>query len=208
MDNEFTITKEIMAKANTYIPIAMKEMIANEVARACVKATHAVRPFSDKTPYDSDYGIAPNYCESISGKARVMLTILLSQYLGIWGDDANFLCAIDDYDKWAGAHVMNQIERFKTGEYREKAFDILADYREMEKYLNSAVYGVLRELNDPVTRIMEAIGYLSSREGVQQAIDTIKEAQDGITEEKKRQDEIIHGEEAEKGAEAGDGIGG
>ena len=208
MANEFTITKEIMANAKTYIPIAMKEMIASEMARACVKETYKVRPHADKTPYAGDYGLAPNWCESVSSKARVMMTILLSQYLRVWGDDAAFLCDIGEYDQWAEAHILNQIERFKGSEYREKAFDILSDYREMEKYLNSAVYSVLRELNDPVTRFMSAIGEITSAEGVQKAMDAIKEAQEGISDEMKRQNEIIHGAETEDEPKAGDEIGG
>ena len=207
MENEFKVTSEIMANAKTYIPIAMKEMIANEVARACVKETYKVRPHADKTAYAGDYGLSPNYCESVSSKARVMMTILLSQYLGIWGDDTAFLCDIGNYDQWAEAHVLNQIERFKGSEYREKAFDILSDYREMERYLNSAVYSVLRELNDPVTRFMSAIGEITSADGVQKAMDAIAEAQKGISEEMKRQEEIIHGAETEEEPKAGDEVG-
>lgn len=208
MANEFTITKEIMANAKTYIPIAMKEMIASEMARACVKETYKVRPHADKTPYDGDYGLAPNWCESVSSKARVMMTILLSQYLRVWGDEAAFLCDIGEYDQWAEAHILNQIERFKGSEYREKAFDILSDYREMEKYLNSAVYSVLRELNDPATRIISAIGVMFSAEGLEDAKSKIEEAYKGIAEEMKRQDEIIHGAETEDVPKAGDEVGG
>lgn len=194
MGEDCKITQEIMRGANTYIPIAMKELIASDLARACIKGTYMVRPHEETAEFNSEYGLSPVYCESASTKARILMTILMSLYLKVWGEDAEFLCDPEEYDKWAGAHVLNQIERFKSGELREKAFDLLADYREMEKYLNSAIYAVLRELNDPAKRFMEAIGQIGSMEGIQAALDSIKESQEGIDAENARQEQIIHGE--------------
>lgn len=204
MADEFKITKEIMAQANTYIPIAMKEMIATDTARACVKETYMIRPHGEKHHYDGTYGLSPIYCESPSSKSRVLLTVLMAVYLRVWGEDTPLLCEAEEYDKWAGAHVLNQLERFKSGEYREKAFDLLADYREMERYLNSAIYSVLREMNDPVKRFLNAVGEMTSAESIQNAIDGIKEAQEEIEKEKARQERIINEEEEE----AGEGIAG
>ena len=208
MADEFKITDAIMEKADTYIPLAMKEMIANDMARGCVKATHTIHPIGEKSEYDGRYGIAPNYCESSMNKARVLMSVLMAMYLHVWGEDTKYLCDIEEYDKWAGAHVLNQLERFKAGKYREKAFDILADYREMEKCLNSAIYAVLRELNDPVRRFMEALGTMASAEGIQSAIETIKEAEAGIEAERERQERIIHGEEETETDGEGESIAG
>lgn len=201
MADEFKITEATMAQADTYIPLVMKEAIANDMARACVKRTDLIRPFGDKAETDGEYGVSPVYCESPGSKARVMMTVLMVLYLHIWDEDTPYLCEVSAYDQWAGAHVLNQLERFKAGAHREKAFDILADYREMEKCLNSAIYAVLRELNDPVKRFMEALGTMASAEGIQSAIETIREAEAGIEAERKRQEGIIHGEEAEERGE-------
>ena len=201
MADEFKITEATMAQADTYIPLTMKEMIANDMARACVKRTDLIHPFGDKAEYSGEYGVSPVYCESPGSKARVMMTVMMVMYLHIWGEDTPYLCEVSAYDQWAGAHVLNQLERFKAGPYREKAFDILADYREMEKCLNSAIYAVLRELNDPVKRFMEALGTMASAEGIQSAIETIKEAEAGMEAERQRQERIIHGEEPEERGE-------
>lgn len=201
MENEFRITDATMAQADTYIPLTMKEMIANDMARACVKRTDLIHPLGDKAEYSGEYGVSPVYCESPSSKARVMMTVMMVMYLHIWGEDTPYLCEVSAYDQWAGAHVLNQLERFKAGPHREKAFDILADYREMEKCLNSAIYAVLRELNDPVKRFMEALGTMASAEGIQSAIETIKEAEAGMEAERQRQERIIHGEEPEERGE-------
>jgi|GEM_PF-1988803 len=191
MGEKFKITPEIMKNANTYISIGMKELIASDLARACVKETYKIKNHEDNSQYQSDYGLSPMYCESPSSKARVMMTVLMSFYLNLWGDDKAFLCDISEYDDLASAHVLNQIERFKSGEYREKAFDLLADYKETEKYLNSAIYSVLRELNDPAKRIMDALGNMASAEMMQNTLNQIQEYQAGIKEEIEKQRTIM-----------------
>lgn len=191
MGEKFKITPEIMKNANTYISIAMKELIASDLARACVKETYKIKSHEDNSQYQSDYGLSPMYCESPSSKARVMMTVLMSFYLNLWGDDKAFLCDISEYDDLASAHVLNQIERFKSGEYREKAFDLLADYKETEKYLNSAIYSVLRELNDPAKRILDALGNMASAEMMQNTLNQIQEYQAGIKEEIEKQRTIM-----------------
>lgn len=191
MGEKFKITPEIMKNTNTYISIAMKELIASDLARACVKETYKIKSHEDNSQYQSDYGLSPMYCESPSSKARVMMTVLMSFYLNLWGDDKAFLCDISEYDDLASAHVLNQIERFKSGEYREKAFDLLADYKETEKYLNSAIYSVLRELNDPAKRILDALGNMASAEMMQNTLNQIQEYQAGIKEEIEKQRTIM-----------------
>lgn len=204
MGETFKITHDMMRQADTYIPIAEKELIAATVARGCVKPTQMIHAYDEKDEdyFNGEYALSPAWCESPSSKARVMMTILNSYYLHIWDDKHALLCGTDEYDQYAGAHILNQIERYKTGEFREKAFDLMADYREMEKYLNSAIYSVLRELNDPVRRFLEAMGTMGSQDGIQAALDSIQQSQAGIAKEQERQEAIIHGEDGEQdGAE-------
>lgn len=199
MENKFEITEEIMENASTYMPLALKEVIAISKARDCIKETNSIQPLGVDGTFHGEYALKPIYCESPSTKARIMMTCLMVFYLKIWPDSTDMICAIDDYDNWGGAHVLNQIERFKSTKYREKAFDIISDYREMEKHLNSAVYSVLREMNEPVKRLMDALGTLGSAEGVKDAMNTIQEAKEGIEKERERQKRIINGETGEGG---------
>lgn len=194
MENKFEITKEIMANADTYMPLALKELISISKARECVKETNYIQPMGVDTQFNGEYGMGPMYCESPSTKARILMTCLMVFYLKVWPDSTDMICSLDDYDAWSKAHVLNQIERFKSTEYREKAFDIISDYREMERHLNSAIYSVLRELNDPVKRFMEAFGTMGSIDGIQEAVKSIEEAKDGIEAERERQESIINGE--------------
>lgn len=193
MANKFEITKEIMENANTYMPIALKEVLATSEARECIKETRSIHSYNEEDSTDLEYGLAPVYCENLVNKARVMMSCLMAHYLKVWDGDAPIMCSLSDYDELAGAHVLNQIERFKSGEYREKAFDILSDYREMERYLNSAIYSVLREMNDPAKRILSALGEMGSADAIQGVIEELQKTQDGLKEEVKRQEEIVHG---------------
>ena len=90
--------------------------------------------------------------------------------------------------------MLNQLERFKAGEYREKAFDLLADYKEMEKYLNSAIYAVLREMNDPVQRTIKVLSHFASAENIEDAKNKVGALQAAIEKEKERQERIMRGE--------------
>lgn len=200
MENKFEVTKEIMEKAQTYIPLAMKEVLACDIAYACIKPAYKIHPHDEEDQFTGEYGLAPVYCESPSMKARFLMSVLLNFYLKARSDDQSLLCDVDEYDGWAGAHVLNQIERYKAGEYREKAFDILSDYRETERYINSAIYSVLRNLNDPAIRIMSAISAITDNDALNQAIEGMREAEMAIAEENKRQERIIKGEEGEENA--------
>lgn len=195
MADEFKITKEIMENADTYIPLAMKEYIASTMARTCIRETNLIAEDLPEEITDDEYGLMPVYCESTSIKSRLMMGILLAFYLKQRKEEQPLMLSAEDYDAWAGAHAINQIERFKAGEYREKAFDILTDYREMEKTLNSAIYGVLREQNDPIRRLMHSLGAMGSEDMLNSAIEAMKEANEGIQAEKERQERIIKGEE-------------
>lgn len=198
MGNKFEITKEIMANAKTYIPVAMKELLASDIAYACVKPTYKIHPHETEEQTEDKYGLSPIFCESPSMKSRFMMSILLNFYLEVRGDDRSLLCEEEEYDAWSAAHVLNQIERYKAGEYREKAFDILSDYRETEKYINSAVYSILRDLNDPARRIMDALTNWGPQESLDEAVEKIKEVGKEIEDEKERQEHIIKGEEGEE----------
>ena len=190
MENRFEITPEIMENAETYMPIVLKERIAHELAEAC--ATEKFRSEEEQV-----YGLPPVCCESTLNKSRVLLTILLVFYLKVWDESKEMPCSVEDYDKFMSSHPINQIERFKGTAYREKAFDLLADFRDMEKRLNAATYAYVRAKNDPATRLLVALGEIGSAEGIQKAIDIIHDSQDGIAEEIKRQERIINGEEGD-----------
>lgn len=204
MENRFELTDEIMENAKTYMPILLKETISADVARVCVREAELIRnPPEDGAESEevTSYGLPPVWCESTLNKSRAMLTVLMTFYLKVWDESHPLLCDIDEYDQMMGSHVINQLERYKSTKYREKAFDILADYKDMEKRLNSCVYAVIREMNDPVTRFMTAMGEIGSTEGMENTLALLRESAKEMREENERQERIINGEEEAEIAE-------
>lgn len=201
MADEFRITESMMADADTYLSPAMKEAIADNVARECIRPVYTIHPFGEKEDRKGEYGVSPVFCESAMNKSRVLMSVLMIHYLHAWSDGRGYLCDFDDYDFCAQSHVLNQLERFKAGKFREKAFDLLSDYKETEKYLNGAIYAVLREMNDPVRRFVEALGTMASAEWMESMKESIRDSAEGIEREKERQERIIRGEEPEENGE-------
>lgn len=195
MANRFEVTKEMMENADSYMPIVMKEGISASVARACVRDTGDIHPLLSREEDENDYNVPPMYGEDTGAKARIMLTILMSYYLKVWDRDKSFMCEDGEYDAVMESHIMNQIERFKATDCREKAFDILSDYKELEKYVNCAIYSVLREKNDPVRRMMESLGAVGAADNLSEILEKIKDLKDEISEESDRQERIIDGED-------------
>lgn len=211
MKTRFEVTEEIMEKASTYIPVMLKEAVAASYAYACVRETRDIWNFAkvlneeteqfDPTEQDL-FGIPPTYCENTQMKSRVLMGVMLTSYLHIKASTDDILCSIDEYDGWAGAHIMNQIERFKTNpKFKSKAFDILSDYKDMERRLNAAIYAVCKDLNDPCSRMIKALSYLSSEEAIENASNIIRESMEGMKAEKEKQDNIIQFAGKEKDVE-------
>lgn len=179
-----TITVEQIEKANEYVPFAEKEKFVMEVADKCF----------DKLNISADSGdenipIPPMYKENTGLKMRYAMGAFVKMYLkedfeGVDGEE--YLMSLDDYDMWAGGHIFNQIERLKNGnaDLRNKCFDLLQDYKTLEKMLNTEVYSLLQVMNEPVNRILAHIGAMStpqaledfanSLQGLQKEIDVYK----------------------------------
>lgn len=197
MDNRYQITAEMMRDAKNYIPIGTKEAFASVASVGCVQpsadfdAEGGLIPMEQR---DKAEQIAPVYCENTHYKSRVFLGAVLLFYFGIGKDRETLTLTPDEYDGWSGAHVMSQIERFKSDPaWKNKAFEILADIRDLEKRLNNAVYALLKNRNDPVKRMARVAATMFSAEFVENALKEAKAAEEGIAEERRKQQEFIDG---------------
>lgn len=201
METRFEITEQIMEKASTYMPLMLKEAVAASYAYACVRETQNIWDFAKVLNGDADqfdpteqdlYGLPPTYCENTQMKSRVLMGVLLTSYLHVKDSSDDILCSIDEYDGWAGAHIMNQLERFKTNpKFKSKVFDIMSDYKDLERRLNAAIYAVCKDINDPCSRMIKAFSYLSSEEALEKAEEVIRESMEGMKAEKEKQDNLI-----------------
>ena len=76
----------------------------------------------------------------------------------------------DDYDRIGGIMLLNRIDRKKReGDVlRDKAFDLLADFRDLEKMLNTEIYANLAVMNDVVARMNMAMQSAVTPENLQE----------------------------------------
>lgn len=150
MSEKVVITKEMLLTARDYVPNAVKEAWVGEKAKLCF----------DRLEIKADGEKMPNMFLLNTGlKARYLMTALIDLYFRLeYEQDENDagLMSEDDYDRWAGSHAINQIERLKSdAEARNKCFDLLSDYKDLEKRFSSQLNGLLAVQNDTVLRTAE-----------------------------------------------------
>lgn len=181
-ETKITITKEIMRGADTYVPLLLKTSTAQAIASSSI----------EKAEFKGG-DVPPRFIENPMTKAKCLMGALLTFYLHIayeGNDDLNM--AVDIYDRFAASHILNQIERMKSDAFmRDKAFDLLADYRELEKRVNSEIYSLLSVQNDTVARLSMVMSRGMNPEEAQKTLEEIEKLQGEIEEQKKAHDEMI-----------------
>lgn len=157
------LTVEELNNATDYIPIMEKTQIATYVGERCFLRVEITTDGGNRLP--------PMYREDKNKSSRYLMGLLAMKYLHmkftpVEGEE--YLMSADDYDRFMGSHVLNQIERYKAfPEYRNKCFDILTDYRDLEKRVNTEIYANLQVQNDLVVRSAEYLAKSMTPESVQ-----------------------------------------
>ena len=162
------LTEQDMKESKTYLPLADKMVFVEYAADRCFDRMNVT--MDDGTGLNLP--MAPMYKENTALKSRYLME-------PVEGDD--WLMAQDDYDRWAGSHIFNQLERMKGcgGQVREIVFDLLADYRDLEKRLTAEMRGMLVVMNEPVNRIIATMQSQTTPEAFAQG----KERLDELTAE-------------------------
>lgn len=148
MDARIEITAAMIKKARDYIPLAEKEAWVAENAPRCF----------DKLQITSDgEPVPPMYMVNTGLKSRYLMQALVTLYFDACqfesGSGKEWLMPEQEYDRWAGSHVLNQIERIKhEPEVRDKCFDLMFDYKDLEKRFSTQINGLLNVQNDSVIR--------------------------------------------------------
>lgn len=142
-----TITDEDIRLASDYMANAVKEQWVSETAPKCL----------DKLNIEVDgEAIPPMYAVNSGRKARYLMLAFCVSYLRkeVKSDKKDGdLMDEEEYDLWAGNHVFCQINRLKSNlSVKDKCFDILSDYADLEKRLSTQINALLAVQNDPVMR--------------------------------------------------------
>ena len=168
------IMKEVFINAKSYIPLMQKEEIVSYCAERCIDrvVVNTGEKFRGDTP--------PMYRENGQRKRRYLLGILARAYLrldfeGCGGDRG--LVSADDDDWVGGVQLINQIDRMKkqSDALRDKAYDLLADYRDLEKMMNTEINANLSIMNDVVARMAMSAASAMTPESLQELTEMAKE---------------------------------
>lgn len=169
MEQKITVTPQMISKADSFVPLEEKVQIAEKIAEKC---RNIIR-IGTAAEAERMTALPDLYAENAERKARFLLGTLAKKYLRIDFDGAegeDLLLALDDYNRLAGSHIVNQVERMKSDkDVRDKCFDILQDYKALEKMVNMEIYTTIQMQNDPVTRFMAYMQSATTPQAMQDA---------------------------------------
>jgi hypothetical protein len=174
------ITENDLMNARTYLPMHIKQAFLEHAAPLCFDTLNININENglENVPFPAMYK------ENTFLKSRFLMGALWGLYFGkpyerAEGDD--YMIPAELYDELTGSHILNQIERMKgRGEaLRLIAFDLLADYRDLERRMNAEVYGMVNAMNDPCTRLYAMMFLQTTPEEIQRGAEQLK----GLTEQ-------------------------
>ena len=168
--------EKIMQEAEAYVPISKKAEFVKYCAERCFDKLNITATSGN----DTLSAMPPMWKENSELKARYMMGGLLKLYLkqeAQTDENDEWLLTEQEYDRWAAAHILNQIERMKSNaSLRDKCFDLLQDYKTLEKMLNTEVYGLIRAMNDSVSRIIAQIQASTTPESMKNAMAQLEQS--------------------------------
>lgn len=184
------ITGEDIKKANTYIPIVEKTDLVGQIAARCIASVEISIESEEDGESTFKTPMPDAYVENSLMKHLFLRGILVGRYLGLQ-IDGKTPETVDDYQIPANEYDMyenltGQLERFKSKatetEYRDKAYAILADYKDFEKRLNTEIHKLISVKSDICTRIMAMLAMQTTPEYIKAA----KEEMDSLKKELKK----------------------
>ena len=181
----FELTKDMMERAKTYMPLQDKKELAEAIAHYCVRpmkrvrwdGVHVVEMTEEEVKKDP--GTLPDLVEEdLALKMCMLQKVLLSWYFGIETEDDDPV-TYEQYDHYAGGHLLNQIERFKSDrDVKNKAFDLTEDFREFRKMVDTIIYNYKMNVNDPLKRFDAMLTVFASPANIQAILAGIQQAGD------------------------------
>ena len=174
----FELTKDQMLNAQTYMPIADKISLARKISAKCVVP---MKTAEQNKPADALIHLPMMMEEDCALKSILLLNVLLGFYFDIEITEKEDPYAL--YDYYAGGHLLNQIERFKSDrDTKDIAFDILDDFRDFKKMVDTMIFNEKTNANDPLGRLAASIEVLSTPENVKTLFEELQKSSDELTD--------------------------
>lgn len=181
----FIIDEEMIKKATSYIPLATKKAIVTALADACLVA---VDKTTENIATETQLPIPQLYREECGAKSLYLMYYFLTEYLHIKLSDE---FTEEEYDFYASSHIFNQLERFKCGnaDIKNKVFDILYDFKELKKMLDTEIFNLKESRNNTLDRIQDSISLFASPENIKQLNDLLQKTIGEVETAQKKLDE-------------------
>ena len=173
------LSSETILAARDYVPLEEKQRFVEACADRC---------FDTLNVHTGDAGadevLPPMYKENNGRKARCMMAALANLYLKLdvkTEPDFPWMVTAAEYDRLAASHIQNQLERAKHDlTLREKAFDLLGDYKDLERRLNAEIHALAAVMNDPASRLLAAMNQAASGAMLEGAKETFRAAMEEL----------------------------
>ncbi len=175
------LTKEQINQARTYMPIDEKMALSKVIAELCIEE----KPVSSQNKASHKILSLPYLrMENLKLKQVQMMWVLLTKYLKM--EVASPFTEVE-YDEYAGSHIMNQLERFKSDfELKNLIFDMMSDYKEFEKLVNTEIYNLKCNNNDTVARFLATLEICSNPDNIKNLFDILKQDADELADKTKK----------------------
>lgn len=170
-----TITEETINNGVSYALCELKEKFVEDVYMKCLNRVDVNLDDSGNAP------MPYMYMENTFLKSRYLMTALAKFYLRMdvveTEDGDMWLMTRNEYDRFGASHVIGQLNRFRNNnpELKDKVFDLLRDYSDLERRLSNAIRSGLTVMNDPANRIFQKITMDVSEEALKSAVDEAKQ---------------------------------
>lgn len=172
----FKVTKELLKNAITYMPLSVKRDVSKQLAKLCLEDVD-----TDEQNKVGESLIALPHLkgENLALKNMLLLNTLIGFYLDLdlpeKDENGNDIDPYKRYDEYAGGHLLNQIERFKSDpEVKDIVFDLLSDFKEFKKMVDTEIYNEKSNANDPIPRFSAAVAVLTSPDTMKTIIEEIQ----------------------------------
>lgn len=156
--------EDVLTLAKAYAPHVEKTTFVDSAAVRCFDRMELTTEDGNAVP--------PMWKENSGRKARYMTAALAGIYLRILPEreDDPWELTDEEYDALAESQLVSQLERMKKGTknpaVRDKIYDLLADYRFLERLLNAECYGLLNAMNDTVSRLQSLMSSAVTPEAI------------------------------------------
>lgn len=164
------VTEEIVRNANVYIPLKLKASLAKNLANECIEKIEV--EYKDEM-------LPPIYKENQEKRMLVGMIVLLREYLKLLDKEEKQFTSVD-YDEWGGSGILNQLNRYKSSkdaEVRDKAYDILDDYREFYRMLGAEINAQTAVKNDLIYRALQYFDGKMTPEYFEQSLKDLRDVQ-------------------------------